>query len=345
MNLNVIKQAKSLRALWASVFAVFLLISTVQIQAEQQIAANAGFGGTGFITEDPTNGFGGTGRASSGFGGTGVIGTITEFGSIWVNGIEIGYGDLSQISSDLITEDTLKLGQQVILETMPNDQKALTKQIHIYYPVAGQITSATKDRLVINYEHAVKFDDQTHIDEGLALKEGNYVAVNGYQTEQGHWQATRLNVNSEQKTFYHPLPTKSFSDEIKKVVIESSLKQLSKWQGLSTQTLTNQNLKGERVVLEGVWKNGQMIPEKVSAYSEVIMQPMSMNPKHLPMVPSRHDMQELKDQRSQFEMMQLQRDQNANMKDQVEQIQQLQDLQDLKSQIDQMQNMRNPLSN
>lgn len=342
MKLNLTSKVNALRTIWVSVFAAFLFLSAVQTQAEQQVAANAGFGGTGFIIEDPTSGFGGTGRASSGFGGTGVIGTITEFGSIWVNDIEIGYGDLSQITSDLKTKDTLKLGQQVILETMPNDDKALTKQIHIYYPVAGQITSIAKDRLVINDEHAVKFDKQTHLDESLTLEEGNYIAVNGYQTEQGHWQATRLNLNSEQKTFYHPLPTKGFSNEIKKVVIESSIKQLSKWKNLSSHTLIGQSLKGERIMLEGAWENGQMIPEKISPYSE-IMQSMSMKPQVIPTAPNNHEMQSLKDQQSQFEMMQLQRDQSTNLKDQVEQIQQLQDLQEIKGQFDQMQNMRGPL--
>lgn len=342
MIFKLFSNTTSLRTLWVSVLTAFLCLGTALTQAEQHIAANAGFGGTGFIIEDPTSGFGGSGRASSGFGGTGVIGTITEFGSIWVNGIEIGYGDLSQITSDLNTKDTLKLGQQVILETMPNDIKALTKQIHIYYPLAGEITSVSKDRLVINYEHAVKFDDQTLLDAELKLIKGSFVAVNGYQTQQGHWQATRLNKNQEQKTFYHPLPSKGFSDEIKKVVIESSLKQLSKWQALSNQAFNNSNIDNERVVLQGLWENGRIMSEKLSSYAEIVMQPMKLNQ---PQMPTDTKNLPLNDQNTQFEMMQLQREQNANMKDQIEQIQQLQELQDLKRQFDQIQNMRGPVPN
>jgi len=345
MKLNLIRKAKSLRTFWAGLFAAFLLLSAVQIQAEQPLASNAGIGGTGFIAEEPIGGFGGTGRASSGFGGTGVIGTITEFGSIWVNGIEIGYGDLTGISSDLRNKDSLKLGQQVILETMANDLKALTKQIHIYYPIAGKITSVVQDRLIINYEHAVKFNSQTLVDESLQLKEGRFIAVNGYQTEQGHWQATRLNHNEEQKTFYHPVPTKSFSNEITKVVIESSVKQLSKWQALSTNMMSDSDLNEERVIISGAWNNGQMSFEKMSGYSEVIMQPINDLPKTMPSVPTSKSMVPLQDQREQLELMQLQRDQNATMQDQVEQIQQMQELQELKGQFEQMQNMRNPLAN
>ncbi|MEA1988617.1 MAG: DUF5666 domain-containing protein [Pseudomonadota bacterium] len=345
MRRSLLSTAKSLRTLWVGLFAAFLLLGTVQIQAEQQLAANAGFGGTGFIVDDPSAGFGGTGRASSGFGGTGVIGTITEFGSIWVNGIEIGYGDLTQISSDLKIQDTLKLGQQVILETMKNDHKALTKQIHIYYPVAGKITSVAQDRLVINYEHAIKFNSQTLVDESLQLKEGRFIAVNGYQTEQGDWQATRLNKNLEHKTFYHPVPTKHFSNEIKKVVIESSVKQLSKWQALSSKMIDTSNLSEQRVVIRGSWSNGQMVPNKLSSYSEVTVHSMTTPTNTTHSDSTIKSWQPLQDQKEQMEMMQLQREQNAIMQDQVEQIQQMQDLQELKGQVDQMQNMRGPLSN
>jgi len=345
VKLNLTSNVNALRTIWVSVFAAFLFLSAVQTQAEQQLAANAGFGGTGFIIEDPTSGFGGTGRASSGFGGTGVIGTITEFGSIWVNGIEIGYGDLTQISSDLKIQDTLKLGQQVILETMKNDHKALTKQIHIYYPVAGEITSVSEERLVINHEHAVNFNQQTLIDGELQLKEGNFVAINGYQTEQGDWQATRLNKNPEQKTFYHPVPTKHFSNEIKKVVIESSVKQLSKWQALASKMIDTSNLSEQRVVIRGTWSNGQMVPNKLSSYSEVMTHSMTTPSNTTPSDSTIKSWQPLQDQKEQMEMMQLQREQNAIMQDQVEQIQQIQDLQELKGQVDQIQNMRGPLSN
>ncbi|MCK4675157.1 MAG: hypothetical protein KAT61_04530, partial [Gammaproteobacteria bacterium] len=44
-----------------------------------------GLGGTGMLADT------GSGQTGSGMGGTGIIGEITGFGSIFVNGIEVEY--------------------------------------------------------------------------------------------------------------------------------------------------------------------------------------------------------------------------------------------------------------
>lgn len=194
---------------------------------------DSGIGGTGqkltAQNTDPTGGFGGTGHSSSGFGGTGVIGTITEFGSIWVNDIEIEYPDNVSITSPLGTSDTqrsLKLGQQVILETEPTNQETITTYIELYYPVAGQIRQITKNQIQVENTW-VRLTDGTRYDD-MSLTEGQYIAVNGFLASNGEWVATRINDNPNRVSLQQPVPKLTFSSDVKRFVVQTELKSVFK---------------------------------------------------------------------------------------------------------------------
>jgi len=190
---------------------------------------DSGMGGTGqkltAKNTDPTGGFGGTGHSSSGFGGTGVIGTITEFGSIWVNDIEIEYSDTVSITTPLGTSSalrTLKLGQQVILETLPDDQKTLTNHITLYYPIAGEIRQVTENRIQVGNTW-IGLMDETQYDN-KSLQPHQFVAVNAFQTPNGEWIATRINQNPNKVVLKHPAPKLIFSTQVKRFVVQAGLK-------------------------------------------------------------------------------------------------------------------------
>lgn len=259
------------------------------------------------------SGFGGTGHSSSGFGGTGIIGTITEFGSIWVNGIEVGYGDLTTITSDLTTNHQLKLGQQVILETLPRDDKTLTQSIHIYYPIAGQITQYNKEQLVIDGHYKIHLTEDTLFDKNLVLKKGGYVSINGYQSNKNQWVATRINQNTSQQRFYHALPSKSFSNNVHQVIIETSFEQLNEWKSALKIDLTeNLSPSKSRLILQGEWHKGELLPKEMMDYSEVIKHQNNHQPSMM-----LHQSREL---------MQLQKDQQHMVQERIEQMHQLKDL-------------------
>ncbi len=330
------------------IFATALLLTACQTQSGQEIAANSGFGGTGLIAEDPASGFGGTGRASSGFGGTGVIGTITKFGSIWVNGIEIGYGDQTKISSDLTKNDILKLGQQVILETLPRHDKALTKAIHIYYPLAGKITAMTQNGLMIDGQYTVLMTNQTLLDAAIQLKVGQFIAMSGYQTADDTWTATRLNMNEDKAEFYHPTPTRNFSKATKRVIIETNVKQLSQWKAFSKEDLVSGDkaAQSKRLIVEGTLQNGMIEGKVITAYTPYVTQQTAEN-----MVDKRpqDNLEALKGQqesmqvqKDQLEMIQMQKEQQSIIMDQVDQIQQMQELQEQFQQIQDLKGQRGP---
>ncbi|PLA74803.1 hypothetical protein CYQ88_04225 [Hydrogenovibrio sp. SC-1] len=229
--------------------AFWLIVLQLTACQSAQTLSESGFGGTGspvIAQLDDTSGFGGTGHSSSGFGGTGIIGTVEAFGSIWVNGIEIGYGDQTRIVSNLSSTDTLKLGQQVILETLPLEDKTLTGEIYIHYPIAGQITAISDNTIIVNHQHQIHFTQQGHQDKGLKLTTGNYIAINGFKNSDQSWTATRLNHNPLQKSFYQPEPQLSLSQTVSRWIVEPNLIQHNPWSILRSlkRSATQENIQG-----------------------------------------------------------------------------------------------------
>lgn len=172
------------------------------------------------------DGFGGTGSKISGddgFGGTGIVGTITAFGSIWVNGVEVEYDQSTPIKSSISKDRvSLKLGQQVSLETKANTKAAIAENITVYYPLAGKISSIVNNVITINNE-TVYINKQTLFDAKLILQKGSYIAINALPNENGGWDATRINHNTQKHSFYNPEPPLDFSNQVKQLIIEESI--------------------------------------------------------------------------------------------------------------------------
>ncbi|MCF6254049.1 MAG: DUF5666 domain-containing protein [Thiomicrorhabdus sp.] len=307
--------------LWFLVIGILLMMTACQSNTSHQTAQTA------HLMNDNGSGFGGTGHSSSGFGGTGIIGTITEFGSIWVNGIEIEYGDLTVITSDLQEKDRLKLGQQVILETLPREDKTLTKAIHIYYPLAGKITEVMEEQLVIDEQYRIQISSKTHFDSNLMLKKGTFVSINGHQINQDTWAATRINRNVKQHRFTHIVPTKPFSNNIKRVIIEASFTQVKEWKNhfkINDIKFTPPK-NNQPVILEGAWKQGKIVPTKMMGYTEFVTHHQINTPDIRPNL-SNKELMQLRQEQS--DMMQLQREQKGMIQDRMEQMHQLQNLKD-----------------
>ena len=94
-------------------------------------------------------GIGGTGKYADeerGLGGTGVIGTITEFGSIWVNGLEIELDDNTQITVDGVSakEGDLRLGQQVAVLATQKSGQWWAQSIKIRHALIGIVEDITE---------------------------------------------------------------------------------------------------------------------------------------------------------------------------------------------------------
>ena len=204
---------------------LLLLPLTVSIGIDNGVASESGIGGTGQIEasdgsglggtglqfEGDGSGIGGTGKApvgdgdgiggtgaiaetdGSGIGGTGIVGTITAFGSIWVNGLEVFYPDdqtVTMFDSKRPTVD-LRIGQVVAVEADTVNGQLVARDISVNHELAGpvqHINHASGEMTVLGQQ--VKIPDGKGI--GQSLDVGDWVAVSGMRNQEGHVEASRL---------------------------------------------------------------------------------------------------------------------------------------------------------
>ncbi|OYY93758.1 MAG: hypothetical protein B7Y41_09820 [Hydrogenophilales bacterium 28-61-23] len=107
--------------------------------------ASSGLGGTG---KQANSGLGGTGKqADGGVGGTGVVGLITGFASICVNGVEINFDGNTPVSVDgeQGASGQLAIGQLVSVEAEGQGDTMRARHISVNSAVVGQISWVAPD--------------------------------------------------------------------------------------------------------------------------------------------------------------------------------------------------------
>ena len=171
-----------------------LLISGVLISSVTT-AEDRGLGGTGISPEIDLNndrGFGGTGLTPTeltaifgedrGLGGTGVIGTITAFGSIWVNGIEVEYDTNTQLTVDGVPAKTnaLKIGQQVEMIAHLDSGEITASEIAIHHQVVAPVESIDHQKQVMSVLGQTVRLDQS-VTDYIDIQPGNTIMVSGYR--------------------------------------------------------------------------------------------------------------------------------------------------------------------
>lgn len=152
---------------------------------------DTGSGGTGYGEDTGT---GGTGYGEdSGSGGTGVMGTITGFGSVCVNGLRIRYGDEMQVEVDgsAAAVDALEVGQIVRVRARVRKGALHASHIAAESAVAGPIDSydAATGRLVVMGQAVIVPQDRR---TSLGLEPGARVTVSGLRRDDGVIVASRI---------------------------------------------------------------------------------------------------------------------------------------------------------
>jgi len=174
------------------------------------VAQNAqpGIGGTG-----KTPGIGGTGQVAGmppGIGGTGIIGTVTGFGSIFVNGFEVDYAPNQSITfkDRTVRPDTLRIGQVVEIEAEGSGQRLRARRLSVRHEVAGPIERIDTSRRI-----AVVFGQRVEIPEGIIsasrgsqamkigdLAVGDHIDVSGLRRANGVIAASRIDKTASGET-------------------------------------------------------------------------------------------------------------------------------------------------
>jgi uncharacterized protein DUF5666 len=150
-----------------------------------------GMGGTGLRSELPggkdgdTDGIGGTGIAGS----TGVVGVITGFGSICVNGVEIHYGPDTPVTVDGLpgSASGLRLGHVVAVDASGRGKELKANSIAVVHELSGVITSVDPGRSSVRVlgQPVVLDPSLSQLPAVAGLRAGNSIRVSGLRSRDG----------------------------------------------------------------------------------------------------------------------------------------------------------------
>jgi hypothetical protein len=160
-----------------------------------------GLGGTGAPAvaraRDP-GGLGGTGQvAEGGLGGTGIVGVVTGFGSICVNGIKVDYAPDTPVLRDgrPVPQSELSVGQVVALQAEGDAPALRARHIAVLDAVVGPLGSvdAAGARFTVMGQAA------TALAPGdlNGFRTGQWVRVSGLRLASGEIRATRVQAAPE----------------------------------------------------------------------------------------------------------------------------------------------------
>lgn len=165
--------------------------------------AESGIGGTGLHaggiggTGNLAGGIGGTGQVASegGIGGTGIIGIITGFASICVNGIEVHYDNTTpvQIDGRSATIRDLVAGQLIAAQALGSGTELTARHIAVTHAAIGPISSIDHEkgeiRVLNQIVQITRLEDR---DSLSALKTGDWAQVSGHRLTGGAIVASRI---------------------------------------------------------------------------------------------------------------------------------------------------------
>nr|WP_295829052.1 DUF5666 domain-containing protein [uncultured Azospirillum sp.] len=146
--------------------------------------ADRGIGGTGVSVAD--RGIGGTGIV-----GTGIVGTVTAFGSVWVNGLRVDLPPTTavRIEGRPAQPGDVRIGQTVAMTAAPGGPTGLTAQtLAVRFAVAGPVDRTTAGGALVLGQRI----DLATAEGTTALTPGRWVAVSGLRRPDGVIDASRV---------------------------------------------------------------------------------------------------------------------------------------------------------
>ena len=163
-----------------------------------------GIGGTGHSA--PTGGIGGTGHnlEGGGIGGTGwkvsvqsgntqILGVITGFASVCVNGVEVQYDQNTLVESDGQTGglQSLQVGQLVSVSATGRGQEVSAQKISILHALSGPVTKVDSAQGIVHVMGQM-IDISNAVQARSPIKIGDNLRVSGLAKPNGIVQATRI---------------------------------------------------------------------------------------------------------------------------------------------------------
>ncbi|MCC6914704.1 MAG: hypothetical protein IT566_13465 [Rhodospirillaceae bacterium] len=143
------------------------------LDALQLVSTDRGLGGSGIGTED--RGLGGSGIRA------GIIGVVTGFGSLCVNGYEVELDEASVVTLEghPATEADIHLGQLVVIEADQSEGKLRAASVDVRLAALGPVSTVSADGKTLTVlGQTVRLADMT-AGAGEKAAPGDWVAVSG----------------------------------------------------------------------------------------------------------------------------------------------------------------------
>ncbi|WP_342240730.1 DUF5666 domain-containing protein [Inquilinus sp. OTU3971] len=213
--------------------------------ATKEAVADRGIGGTG-ISPGPVE--------DRGMGGTGIVGVITGFGSIWVNGIEVEFGPATPVRIDgqsAAGGEALKVGQVAAVTASGSGSRLDASSIAIRHEVSGPVEAVEANGSVLRVAgQRVTIAGQVWGD-AVTPKVGDWVAVSGLAGPDGGIVATRIDRR-----------------EPGRVTVHGTLSGTAEAPRIGTLALRPGSRLGagigQEVMVSGRYADGALVPESVS---------------------------------------------------------------------------------
>jgi hypothetical protein len=214
------------------------------------IVNEGGIGGTGI---QANGGIGGTGaQANGGIGGTGIVGTITGFASVCINGLEVDYDDTTQVSSngEVAGVGKLAVGQVIAIDAVGTSNSLRARKVDVLNAVEGPVTALRTDvGLVEVMGQKVRLNEATLYGGVNTIQEitlGMPLKVSGYRNAANEIVASRIDSAQEMQ-----------SNSIIGVIERGSDGQYL-IAGTPIKTVDSSLVIGSEALMKGVWDGQQL---------------------------------------------------------------------------------------
>jgi Domain of unknown function (DUF5666) len=154
-----------------------------------------GIGGTGAVASMDPGGIGGTGQVAhegTGMGGTGIVGVVTGFASVCVNGVEVEVEADTPVRRDGQGASLVELavGQLVAVRAQGTGTEVRALRIEMLDAVVGPVEVIDTDRQVLRVlGQRVRV---LAVADLAPLKPGDWVRVSGHRLATGEVRASRV---------------------------------------------------------------------------------------------------------------------------------------------------------
>lgn len=222
---------------------------------------------------DPKNGdgLGGSGismagnRHGDGLGGTGIVGTITGFGSIIVNGLELEFDRSTNVASDgrPASLEELRVGQVVQGVARKKDGRLQLETLDIQHAVSGPISAIDHNAQTMTVlGQSVRLNlagDKAAVSSFRTLRVGDEVGVSGLRLSDGAIFASRVDQHSTDGRLLVRAETATVSgDRLRIGALDIAL---------APDVTISKPAQGGRAFVSGRMLNGTFVPDVITGGS------------------------------------------------------------------------------